>query len=200
VKTKRILATIPLLALLSTFNLQLSTVHAQGTAFNYQGRLNSGANPAGGIYDLRFTVYDAASSGSVWGVLTNVATPVTNGLFTVTLDYGSGVFTGNARWLEIAVRTNGAAVRDARAVCHPGRQRDDGLDGDQRAGLRHRCRHRQHQHQRQRRHRHDRGLRRSGRLVQHRYDGVDRGYSYESDWERFRRPAFDQHRAAERDE
>jgi hypothetical protein len=110
VKTKRILATIPLLALLSTFNLQLSTVHAQGTAFNYQGRLNSGANPAGGIYDLRFTVYDAASSGSVWGVLTNVATPVTNGLFTVTLDYGSGVFTGNARWLEIAVRTNGTSL------------------------------------------------------------------------------------------
>jgi hypothetical protein len=108
-KTKlRIVGWTVLLAL-STLNLRLSTAHAQGTAFTYQGRLNSGANPAAGIYDLRFTIYDAAGGGSVWGVLTNAATPVTNGLFTVTLDFGSGVFTGNARWLEIAVRTNGAS-------------------------------------------------------------------------------------------
>ena len=100
---------LALLALLLTLNLHPSTVFAQGTAFTYQGRLNSGANPAGGIYDLRFTVYDDASAGSVWGVLTNAATPVTNGLFTVTLDFGSGVFAGNARWLDIAVRTNGAS-------------------------------------------------------------------------------------------
>src|ERR1017187_8988551 len=29
---------------------------AQGTAFTYQERLNDGANPAAGIYDLRFTI------------------------------------------------------------------------------------------------------------------------------------------------
>jgi hypothetical protein len=90
---------------LFTFN-----AFAQGTAFTYQGRLNNGANPAGGIYDVRFTVYDDAGAGNVWGVLTNAATPVTNGLFTVTLDFGSGVFTGNPRWLEIAVRTNSATA------------------------------------------------------------------------------------------
>ena len=96
------------LALLSTLNFQLSTARAQGTAFTYQGRLNSGTNPATGIYDLRFTVYDAVSGGSVAGsALTNAATPVTNGLFTVMLDFGSGVFTGSARWLDIGVRTNG---------------------------------------------------------------------------------------------
>jgi len=104
----RIVGWLMLLAL-SMFNLQLSTAHAQGTAFTYQGRLNDGANPATGIYDLRFAVYNAVSGGSVSGVLTNAATGVTNGLFTVTLDFGSGVFDGNARWLEIAARTNGAA-------------------------------------------------------------------------------------------
>ena len=90
--------------------LSVSTAFAAslGTAVTYQGRLTDGANSANGVFDLRFTIYDAAGGGSVVGVLTNAATPVTNGLFTVTLDFGSGVFDGNARWLEIAVRTNGA--------------------------------------------------------------------------------------------
>jgi len=97
------------LAALSTFNLQLSTAHAQGTAFTYQGRLNDGANPANGNYDLRFAIYDAAGGGAQQGnPLTNSATGVSNGLFTVTLDFGNQ-FPGAARWLEIAVRTNGAA-------------------------------------------------------------------------------------------
>ena len=93
------------LALLSGATTQL---FAQGAAFTYQGRLNDGSNPADGSYDLRFTLYDAVTNGNVIGALTNAATAVTNGLFTVTLDFGSGVFDGDARWLEIAVRTNGA--------------------------------------------------------------------------------------------
>ena len=81
---------------------------AQGTAFTYQGRLNDGANPAGGIYDLRFAIYDAASLGTQRGnSLTNLAAAVSNGLFAVTLDFGNQ-FPGADRWLEIAVRTNGA--------------------------------------------------------------------------------------------
>ena len=55
--TLRLIKRAALLLLLSTLNPQLSTVHAQGTAFTYQGRLNDGVNPAGGIYDLRFTIY-----------------------------------------------------------------------------------------------------------------------------------------------
>lgn len=85
---------------------------AQGTAFTYQGRLSDGANAANGNYDLRFTIYDSTNLPGVViaGPLTNSATAVSNGLFTVALDFGAGVFTGPDRWLEIGVRTNGAAA------------------------------------------------------------------------------------------
>jgi hypothetical protein len=70
----------------------------QGTAFNYQGRLaHNGAN-AMGIFDLRFTIYDVAAGGNpVAGTITRSAVAVSNGLFSVTLDFGAGVFTGAGR-------------------------------------------------------------------------------------------------------
>src|SRR5215472_11303995 len=83
---------------------------AQGTGFTYQGRLNDGANPANGFYDLRFTVYDSgAGSNVVAGPLTNGAVAVSNGLFVANLDFGNGIFTGAPRWLELAVRSNGGS-------------------------------------------------------------------------------------------
>lgn len=99
-----------LLALLGTLG---SDIHAAplGTAFTYQGQLTDGGQPANGIYDLRFAIYDAAGGGSaIAGPITNSAAGVSNGLFMVTLDFGPAVFTGDARWLEIAVRTNGGAA------------------------------------------------------------------------------------------
>ena len=98
-----------LLLLLLTFSSQISTLLAQGTAFTYQGALNSSGAPANGAYDLQFTVYDAASNGNIiGGPLTNSATAVSNGLFSVQLDFGTNTFNGSARWLEIGVQTNGA--------------------------------------------------------------------------------------------
>src|SRR5208283_2027691 len=35
---------------------------------------------------------------------------VTNGLFTVLIDFGPGVFSGQSNWLEIAVETNGVTT------------------------------------------------------------------------------------------
>jgi hypothetical protein len=97
--------------LLATLNPRLSTCFAQGTAFTYQGRLANGTNVANGIYDLRFAIYDSSGGPTVVaGPVTNSPTSVSNGLFTVTLDFGAGVFTGAERWLEIAVRTNGGGA------------------------------------------------------------------------------------------
>ena len=100
------------LAFLSTLNLLSSTAFAQGTAFVYQGRLNSGGGPASGSYDLKFTVYDTNQpvNNLIAGPVTNSVTGVTNGLFTVTLDFGAVVFDGNPRWLEIGARTNGSGA------------------------------------------------------------------------------------------
>ena len=109
-KTKRncFFTAMALLALL-TINPQLSTAFAQGTAFTYQGRLNAAGSPASGNYDLSFTLFNTNVTGTVIaGPVTNSATAVSNGLFTTTIDFGPGVFTGGSNWLEIAVSTNGA--------------------------------------------------------------------------------------------
>ncbi len=97
-------------ALTALLTLLSLPVFAQGTAFTYQGLLNDDASPANGSYDLRFTIYDALTVGNQQGsLITCSATAVSNGLFTVTLDFGDQ-FPGANRWLEIAVRTNGAGV------------------------------------------------------------------------------------------
>jgi len=81
--------------------------HAQGTAFTYQGRLNSGGTPANGSYDLAFTLFTTNVTGSpLAGPVTNTAVTATNGLFTTLVDFGPGRFTSTSNWLEIAVRTN----------------------------------------------------------------------------------------------
>ncbi len=108
-KIKRALALGAAWLTLSILNLLPTTCFAQGTAFTYQGWLNDAGAPAHGNYDLRFMLYDAEAGGSQQGptVATN-AVAVTNGLFTVTLDFGDQ-FPGGDRWLGIGVRTNGAA-------------------------------------------------------------------------------------------
>lgn len=91
------------------FQLLLSDVRGQGTAFTYQGVLADTGSPANGIYDLEFRVFEAAAGGTQVGttiVMDNL--PVTNGLFTTILDFGPNVFTGPARWLNVAVRPGAA--------------------------------------------------------------------------------------------
>ncbi len=84
-----------------------SSVHAQSSAFTYQGKLTSNAQPAEGLHDFRFRLYDAATGGSQIGTtqcLDDV--PVTGGTFSATIDFGAQFVTAGARFLEIDVRAN----------------------------------------------------------------------------------------------
>ena len=80
-----------------------------GAGFTYQGRLNVGTNAANALYEMQFSLYDAATNGNLVGGPFEVApVSVSNGLFTVTLDFGSVVFDGNARWLEVTLTLYGS--------------------------------------------------------------------------------------------
>jgi len=94
------------LAVLAGTQIQL---HAQATAFTYQGRLNIGGSPASGLYDYRFKLYaDPLGSTQVGSSYITNTIPVTNGLFVTAIDFGAGIFTGGTNWLEVDVKTNGA--------------------------------------------------------------------------------------------
>ena len=76
-----------------------------GNAFTYQGQLKDAIGPVTDSCDFQLSLWDALTNGSqVGSTLTKTNIAVSEGLFTVQLDFGASVFNGNARWLEIAVR------------------------------------------------------------------------------------------------
>ena len=94
---------------LFTANSQAQT--PTGTAFTYQGRLNTSGAPASGAHDFEFRLYDAPRGGIQIGSNDAVlGVNVDGGLFSVSLDFGAGAFGGDARWLEIAVQQSGGSA------------------------------------------------------------------------------------------
>ena len=103
----RILCIAAVVSLLIT---HLPSLHAQGTAFTYQGQLQNNGSLASGTYNLQFMLFTNSSAGTpVAGPVTTNGVVIANGLFTVTMDFGSSVFTGATNWLQIGVETNGAS-------------------------------------------------------------------------------------------
>jgi len=93
-----------------------------GTAFSYQGRLMDSNDVANGKYDFQFRMFDDADT--VVGIqigpdVTAADVNVTDGYFTVELDFGSGAFDGNARWLEIGVRPGNQEDPDPYSMLTP---------------------------------------------------------------------------------
>jgi len=85
---------------------QNSQKAAVSSAFTYQGELLDSGVPQMSNVDFQFRLYDALTGGSQVGStvsVNNVA--VEYGVFTVSLDFGLSAFNGDARWLEIDVRS-----------------------------------------------------------------------------------------------
>jgi hypothetical protein len=83
----------------------VSSAVPMGTAWTYQGRLIDANYPADGLYDFEFKLFDDPCLGTQQGGAIEVNDlDVVDGYFTVELDFGGGVFEGDARWLEIGVR------------------------------------------------------------------------------------------------
>ena len=74
-----------------------------GTAVTYQGRLTDAGEPVNDTAEFEFWLYDAETEGELVGMYKTFGTPVVDGLFSVDLDFGEGIFQGEARWLEITV-------------------------------------------------------------------------------------------------
>lgn len=84
-------------------------VFCQSTAFTYQGKLNNGGSPANGQYDFEFTLWDAPTGGNPAPPITRTNVQVTNGVFTVVLDFGENVYP-RADFIEIKVRPAGGGT------------------------------------------------------------------------------------------
>ena len=114
-KLPKLLMTLALLALLAvllwtiidipqTASAQgISAQETVGTTFTYQGRLLDNGQPVDDTCDFAFTLYDAASGGNIVGNASTAA-DVNDGYFSALVDFGSGVFEGQARWMAVQVR------------------------------------------------------------------------------------------------
>jgi hypothetical protein len=89
----------------SDSNVVHRSLAATGTTFTYQGQLKNNNALFNGTCDFQFSLHDAVTSGNqIGGIQTKNNVAVSNGLFTVNLDFGNAAFNGEGRWLDIQVR------------------------------------------------------------------------------------------------
>ena len=106
--------TLVFIAALLTMCTGLAPAAPLGRSFTYQGQLSLSGTPVDGMVTLRFSLWDAAGTGSpptggtqigATQTVTNVS--VSGGVFSVALngsdEFGAQAFDGNARWLQIEV-------------------------------------------------------------------------------------------------
>src|SRR5688572_26014817 len=85
--------------------LAFTGVNPVGNAFTYQGLLKQSGKPASGQFDLLFSLFASPTGGTAIDSVFHPDVDVTDGLFTVELDFSDGpeIFDGNARWVEVIV-------------------------------------------------------------------------------------------------
>ena len=114
---------IPVLCLI-VFPVEVAVAVPMGTAFTYQGRLMDANEPADGLYDFWFKLYDDANTitgNQVGGDVNKPDVDVIDGYFTEELDFGSdpNIFNGDTRWLEIHVRVGDSNDPNAYSTLMP---------------------------------------------------------------------------------
>jgi hypothetical protein len=96
--------------LLCGLSLLLASVHIAhadplGSAFTYQGELNVSNQPANGSYDFEIALYSVSGGGLALDTVVRDNVNVSQGLFSVTLDYTDIPFaTSTQYYLELRVR------------------------------------------------------------------------------------------------
>jgi hypothetical protein len=102
---------IVILFLITSF--VISPLSAQvDTRFKYQGRLVQNGQPSVGTFDLAFDLFGDAAGSTLIGSTCVNDVAITDGLFTVQLDFGEA-FVDADRWLGISVREDTGAACDA---------------------------------------------------------------------------------------
>lgn len=95
--------------LLSLIVLGVQAGAALPTAMNYQGRLLVDGAAYTGLADVRATLWSSASGQSdverVGGPVLFTGVSVSEGVFTISPDFGEGAFGAGARYLQVEVRT-----------------------------------------------------------------------------------------------
>src|ERR1051325_5448868 len=103
--------TFILCAFLVITSMAAQSVMAQTTTFTYPGKLDFDGVPANGQFDFQFKLFDAASGGNQQGAtLEQLNLAVSNGDYKVNLDFGSAVFSGADRFLEVSYRPAGSST------------------------------------------------------------------------------------------
>ncbi|MGH7244852.1 MAG: tail fiber domain-containing protein [Phycisphaerales bacterium] len=88
------------------------------TAFSYQGQLREAGAPKTGVFDMRFTLFDAPAGGTALSATMNVqGIVVSGGVFGTTLDFGfsaapgaPALFGNGGRYLQVEVSPSGAGA------------------------------------------------------------------------------------------
>ena len=80
------------------------------STFTYQGQLRNAGQLVNGNVDVRFTLWDSDVGGTQVGNTNDFTNyPLTDGRFALGLNFGSGAFNGDQRWVQIEFRSPAGA-------------------------------------------------------------------------------------------
>ena len=76
------------------------------STFTYQGQLRNAGQLVNGNVDVRFTLWDADVGGTQVGNANSFTNyPLTDGRFALGLNFGTGAFNGDQRWVQVEFRS-----------------------------------------------------------------------------------------------